>query len=365
MVTVTVTRTASPDSPSLRWGLRQRPRARLRQLTLASAYRRPEPRLPAVALALALTAATDPDLGRDQLRVVDLFCGIGGWSEGSRQAGHRVVLAVDCHRRHLAIHRRNHPRCTQLLLRLGPETEEALVRRIRAVVPAGARWHLHGSPCQPLCPTRAIQARDHDAGKGMDIVLWFLRLVHRLEPTTWTMEEVSTQQLTGALRMLQALRPDRVAFAPTVSMQEYGVPQTRRRCIAGSPALIERLLTDASLREPAPPLGAVLTPPEGAVLCRASTGQEPNPEFTTRHPDGTYTNPTIRRCIRTVHDVAWTCCAEHPHAWCRADFTRVRTFTVREQAALQTFPSSYVVPNVRSVGDAVPPLFARKVMSGA
>ena len=31
--------------------------------------------------------------------VVELFCGLGGWAEGSRRAGLETVLAVDCEHR--------------------------------------------------------------------------------------------------------------------------------------------------------------------------------------------------------------------------------------------------------------------------
>ena len=56
-------------------------RAVTTQLTLQAAFLQ-------TALAVPPTAAGPID-------VVDLFCEVGGFSEGARQAGHRVVLAVD------------------------------------------------------------------------------------------------------------------------------------------------------------------------------------------------------------------------------------------------------------------------------
>jgi len=184
------------------------------------------------------------------------------------------------------------------------------------------------------------------------------------------MEEVPHAQLTGALSMARQFHPKMLDFVPTLTMSDYGVPQHRKRCIAGTPRLVERLRTDASVRADAPVLSAVLTPPEGATICMASTGKQPNYSKNVAHADGTYTNDTIRRCMRSVHDVAWTCLSgRHPLCWCAPDFRKVRWFTMREMAALQTFPTTYKFGTRThtafvGIGNAVPPSFARMVMRG-
>ena len=61
--------------------------------------------------------------------VVELFCGLGGWTEGCRRAGLATVLAVDSSMPLLRIHKSNHPKCTQCQLVLGPDTEDQLVPR--------------------------------------------------------------------------------------------------------------------------------------------------------------------------------------------------------------------------------------------
>ena len=48
--------------------------------------------------------------------VVELFCGLGGWTEGCRRARLQTVLAIDCNMALLRLHKANHPRCTQVLL---------------------------------------------------------------------------------------------------------------------------------------------------------------------------------------------------------------------------------------------------------
>ena len=317
-------------------------------------------------------ASTDPN----KKLTVDLYCGIGGFSTGADRAGHHVVLAVDSDAKLLHIHRRNHPACNHLRLRLGPDSEEKLVAAIHSAVPKGRKWHLHGSPpCTMLSGARAFTTKDTAAfaenkRKGTLQVMWYLRLVNRLQPTSWTLEQVPTPELDGVLSYAQFIHPDNLSYAKFIDMDQYGIGQTRRRCIAGSPELMRHLLTNESIQAPAPAIGQVLTPPHGATLCRASTGKCADPAHTIAHANGTFTNNTIRnQCFRGLDEVAFTCCASNRHYWSRPDFTTVRTFTLAEMATLQTFPPTYKFgpPPIAfvGIGNAVPPRFAQKLMEGA
>lgn len=334
-----------------------------KQPTLAATLGVAEPR----GLYRTLRAKGAPRVTRKPV-VIDLFCGIGGWTEGCRQAGFETVLAVDCDMRLLKVHKVNHPRCTQCAMTLGPESEEDLVRMIRKHVPEGHAFHLHASPpCQLLSPSAHVKSKP-STEQGLKLVLWYLKLVMRLRPYSWSMEEAPHQQVQGALAMCKALRPELIDFVPALCMGDYGVPQRRRRCIAGSPRTIARLRANEDLRAPSPTLREVLTPPEGATLMMASLGKAADPSKTTRDADGTYRNPGAQPWIHTLDQVAFTCMATRPHRWCAPDFETVRIFTVHEQQLLQTFPSSYhigkgiALPNL-GVGNAVPPRFSRKFMS--
>ena len=61
----------------------------------------------------------------------------------------------------------------------------------------------------------------------MSLVNWFVALVHRLKPATWSMEEVPHAQLAGALSMARQFHPEMIDFVPTLTMSDYGVPQHR------------------------------------------------------------------------------------------------------------------------------------------
>ena len=313
-----------------------------------------------------------PPPSRSVVPLIDLFCGIGGWSEGARQANLSCVLAVDHDQKLLYTHQHNHPDAQHVNLRLGPDTEDKLVAKIAECVPASGPWHLHASPpCTKISLMRGTKScySEESVNEGVDMVFWYLRLVARLRPPTWSMEQVPARELNGVLRWLRFDSPSVYDYVSRVPMRDYGVPQLRERCIAGSPRLITRLRREPSIRQEAPTVAQVLEPPTDAVFVRASTGKTPNPKLTKRHADGTYTNPDVRREIRPLDRIAYSCVAGHAHAYLRADYTHIRAFTPREQATLQTFPESYRFckhkgKSIMAIGNAVPPLFARKFMEG-
>lgn len=290
--------------------------------------------------------------------VVDLFCGLGGFSQGCVDAGHTVVLAVDNWKEQLAGHRRNHPRAAHACMCLGEETEEELVQLIRRAVPEGADWHMHASPpCQKASKMRAVKP----GYGGMDVetalkpCCWFIKLVLRLKPTTWSMEQVNIGELRGMLQFGKELYPDTIDYE-VAFMDKFGVPQSRKRMFAGSPSLISRIRDDTSLRAPAPIVTDIIIPPANAVWMRSSVGMTPTATRQERHGD-----------VRPVASLSWTCTAHHPHAWLTHDRKHIREFSNEEQMKLMTFPPSTKLPPrrldaLRGIGNAIPPLFACKFM---
>ena len=159
--------------------------------------------------------------------VVDLFCGIGGFSCGAVAAGHRVVLAVDADEKLLGCHARNHPHSRHVCTQLPDELP----------LPTSGRWHLHGSPpCQKLSIMQSVpDAVELD--EAVDLVSWFLCLVLRARPTTWSMEEVNHERVRAILADFTRRHPLLCEWAP-FNAADYGVPQLRKRIIAGSPVCL-------------------------------------------------------------------------------------------------------------------------------
>lgn len=285
----------------------------------------------------------------DSILVVDLFSGCGGFSCGAEAAGHRVVLAVDCDRAALAYHAVNHRGCKHVRMVLGSAVEERLIQMIREVVPEGRRWHLHGSPpCQLLSSMRNVKKGRDDTG-GMQMVQWYLGFVKRARPTTWSFEEVNIPCLRDYLK------EEKIAHA-CFKFVKYGVPQTRKRILAGSGHLIRKMRTDPSNLVSVPVTARdVLTPPTNAALIRGSAGK------------------CIPKYYKSIDEPTWAILCACKPVYADANRKTLRVMTVRELLQLQTFPRSYRMPStivlgseadrVRLVGNAVPPLIARKLLS--
>ena len=151
--------------------------------------------------------------------VIDLFAGAGGFTEGAISAGAKVAVAIDLWEPAVLLHRHNQPNVLMVQHELGDFRKDVqLIRKYLARYP-NHHVHLHGSPpCQALS-----NASRTDASQGMGMVLHFLDLVDAIQPDSWSMENVVPMR-----RRLPEGTPSVI-----LNSADFGVPQTRRRCIAG------------------------------------------------------------------------------------------------------------------------------------
>ncbi|KAG5183046.1 S-adenosyl-L-methionine-dependent methyltransferase [Tribonema minus] len=193
--------------------------------------------------------------------LIDLFCGAGGFSEGARQSGAVVILAVDRWRAALDVHAANHTTpsasCEHWCEELGGDPE-AFATRLRHVVsrrvPPGGHVHLHASPpCQNLCGANTRRRE----GEGLRLVEWSFKLMECCaEFHSFTVEQVASPTL---LRTYEHI-PHRV-----YDMSVHGVPQIRKRVIFGDapmlPVLRQIPLPARALEVPAlEPLAGCVAP---------------------------------------------------------------------------------------------------------
>ena len=148
-------------------------------------------------------------------RVVDIFAGGGGASEGLAQAGRPVDAAYDLDERMLAVHSANHPKTRHILADL------------RHAKPRGRAEVLWASP---PCQDFSI-AGGRAAGRGRDKLMWeVVRFARRLKPRLILVENVPPVHRWADWDAWCAAMRELGRLAHTVmDSADYGVPQRRKR----------------------------------------------------------------------------------------------------------------------------------------
>ena len=302
-----------------------------------------------------------PDSG-ERPKFVDLFCGIGGASQGALDAGYEVCLAVDACADALEVHKKNHTQTLHYCLELPSHFPLPLPS-------AGEHWHLHGSPpCTAV--SVANQVRDDAArDQGTDLVQWFLRFAMDSTATSWSMEQVSTPIVRAAIdELLKVGSPYRNRFAYTVvDLSRLGVPQARKRLIAGPKPLIARLKrlprTRRSVRD-------VIALPRGTHTRHELVWSAPKRAPKDSGRKWIYRHYTDDDCCTPVDGPGWTITARHTLRWaCPGTGRKLLRMTPRETALMQTFPPSYqldarVGRAIRGIGNALPPVVMQQYLTG-
>ena len=280
------------------------------------------------------------------MRVVDAFCGAGGWSAGAIAAGCTPVLGIDSDAAPLKLWATN---CTPA------------GRAVCATIGEGAiEWpeaapdvHVHLSPpCTSLSKARAGSASATSVATALDAVRWCVQLVLDKGYASWSIENVATPAVVACVAELARQHPDRVAHL-TLDAADYGVGSNRVRLIASTPAVIRALKERPVQRVSVAEAFAAAGLPLPAEHIKSNTSNR----------DGT-------PCMRSTQQPAFTVTASHPLIWCTRAGDTVRCLCVAESAALMGFPPDWKLPlgsraGLRAVGNAVPPPLARAVMSCA
>lgn len=274
------------------------------------------------------------------IEVVDLFAGGGGATEGFEQAGATVVLAVDFWGMALKLHELNHPNVEIAKMELGGSIT-LMASFIRSRLTKGAHFHLHGSPpCQSLSNASNVNSQ-----KGMDLVLWFIKLVKYMKPNSWSMENV--------LPVRKYLDPIGIPYQ-IVNAADYGVPQARKRVFAGEGWTLTPTHENnhVSVLEALPSLQDIL-PPDHRIVSRRRGKNHPSP---IKHQSYSADQPshTITRLGHVI---------ETP-------VQRIRSLSVRESAILQGWDNIKIDDSMKKkdlwviVGNMVCPPVAKAIIEG-
>lgn len=311
-------------------------------------------------------------------RAIDLYSGVGGWSLGLRLAGVEVVASYELWGPANETNFKNNSH----------QAQTVDIRRLSLDDLPGDIDIVVGSP---PCTQFSFSNRGGggDLVDGLKDIIRFLTIVDHLKPKMWAMENVPRV----AKIIEKELEPGGVLadFAHlgcathVVDMAEFGIPQRRRRCIAGNFDL--DLLKSFKPEVDSPTLGEVVTalaanpvvdPIYGLEMERAELIDHVEEDFLSveevrinRANKMTHTvynsMPFPDPLDRTVRTITATCTRvsresiviavrDRPNAY--------RRLTLRERACLQGFPITFQFyganygQKLRMIGNAVPPAFS-------
>lgn len=290
---------------------------------------------------------SDASLLAPKTPVVDLFCGLGGFSCGAHAAGHPIVLAVDSDKVLLDTHQRNHPYCEHIHAKMPCELP----------FPREGDWHLHASPpCTKLSIMNNLRYRDEEEA-ALELVLWSLGLVRNARPTSWSLEQVMHADVVNILDELKARHPLEYDYQ-IIDCYDFEVPQHRKRLVAGSPHIIR------NLRE---------FVPRGRVCVRDVIPDPPrdfirnNLYSRPHHKTRERVAVPFKDTMRSVDGPCFVALATGHRRWADRAGNVLRLLNAEETARIQTFPPFYILPDsntagIIGVGNAVPPRVAEILM---
>jgi DNA (cytosine-5)-methyltransferase 1 len=324
-------------------------------------------------------------------RAIDLFSGCGGLTLGLKQAGFRVIGAIENSELAVKTYKANHKR-----VRVWPKSirkvSVAEVRRKLDLKPGELDLLAGCPPCQGFSTITTLNGnRKRSTDDRNDLIFEFMRFVRGLRPKAIMLENVPRLATNWRLKQILAeLRRLGYECNPDIlDAADYGVPQRRRRFIllaghrmdipfareARSRPVVRDAITKLSKRARRHPLhnykerrsNKVMKrirriPPNGGSRCDLGTRSQLacHKEF-----DG-FKDIYGRMWWNQVAPTITTGCF-NPSKGRFLHPTNHRAITLREAALLQTFPMSYVFPldngriaTAELIGNALPPEFVRR-----
>lgn len=309
------------------------------------------------------------------MRAIDLYSGVGGWTLGLRMSGFEMAGSYEWWEKANRTYEINFGEApVQADIRSLPL--EAFPRDVDVVV---------GSPpCTQF--SFANRGGNGDIADGLKDIYKFLEVVEYVRPRYWVMENVP--RVAGILERELSLGgslhrfSDLVTVIAVVDMSRFGLPQRRRRMVAGS-FPIDRL-HEYQGRPGSPTLGCVISSLGSDPAVDPLYGFEVGREHLRDHlreepldPEEARLNRDAKEYHHYCNIMAFPDPLERPARTVTALCTRVsresivvkdeegllRRLTLRERACLQGFPITFQFhgdsysDKLKLVGNAIPPLF--------
>lgn len=313
-----------------------------------------------------------------RLRAIDLYSGVGGWGLGLKMAGIKVVASYDQWATANRTNERNNRH----------KAHTIDIRKLKVTnLPSNIDIVVGSPPCTEF--SFSNKGGGGDISDGLRDIRKFLRIVQHLKPRYWAMEnvprvaEILRTELKSGGRLYE-FRHLKMHIG-VIDMERFGLPQRRKRCIAGN--FNFELLELYAARKKATSLGDVVEalstdpvqdPLFGLRLSSQALHDHNADDFLNReearinraaktsHP--VYNKMTFPDALdRSVRTITATCTRVSRESIIIRTTTkprRYRRLSIRERASLQGFPITFqfyggsLSDKMRMVGNAVPPLFS-------
>lgn len=325
---------------------------------------------------------------------IDLFSGCGGLTLGLKQAGFKVVGAVEIDPLAVETYKKNHSEVKvweeDIRQLKGPEMLRALgLKRGQLDLLAGC------PPCQGFSSIRTHNGKKRISDERNDLIFDYLRLVRVFLPKVVMMENVPALADDGRMktfkRGLEEMGYDFNGTPFVLNTANYGVPQRRRRMIlVGSRVgVIELPLGEKAMKTVRETIGALPYPGKsGDPLHDLKENRDARTvEMIKMIPKngGSRTDLPLKyrlACHKKLPDgfkdvygrMAWDRVSPTITGGCispsKGRFlhpSQNRSITLREAALLQSFPKNYFFSLDRGrqgvalmIGNALPPTFIKR-----
>jgi DNA (cytosine-5)-methyltransferase 1 len=329
--------------------------------------------------------------GRATLKFADLFCGVGGFTQGLEAAGLECILGADNDEYAVEAYRRNQHTHECLRIDLSLEKNQKIVaerlKKDKVDLVVG------GPPCQGFSifgKRRFINTKNHDlkSDKRNDLVFAFANIVINSKANWFIMENVPGILSAHNGSYVEEIRKYFLKHKykteiKVINAADYGVPQLRKRFI------LFGTKTDLMIPFPKPKyfeepeswqlpyrtVGEVLTDLSNETTLGISErfsfikeGQKLDVDALPKHlRNGTKTGKPISNyshVFKRLHRKKPSCTIVPGHNAFPVHPTLNRTLTVREAARIQTFPDYYefvgpIINQCLQVGNAFPCMVAQ------
>lgn len=309
------------------------------------------------------------------MKAIDLYSGIGGWHLGFQIAGINIVSSYEWWEAANDTHRKN----------FSSKVVSLDIRKMDlGILPKKVDIIVGSPPCTQF--SFANRGGSGDISDGLLDIYKFLEIVEFLEPRYWAMENVPrvSEILRKELAAGGSLERFKDLFSTivVVNMTDYGLPQNRKRMLAGR--FPSELLEKYQGRFQAPSLGATLDSLKRTKVKDILYGMYIAKKNLTENDCKIFLDSEetrINREAKTYHPVynkmRFPDATDKPARTITATCTKVsresivvdedgelRLLTLRESASLQGFPVTYQFfgktynDKLKMIGNAFPPVMS-------